>query len=808
MPTELHALPAESIHRLLGTKSLAEVPASICSLTKGDACVIWKPSRTLAEQSPPNCDTTVGRLYPYSSNFGSKEAIQHAGIALEIEQDTTGRFYRSGDHRSFDNDFRTKDCYSPSDNFVKAHNLQKVCLARFKMPDASKGDFVVSVYRQSNSADFSEEDSVYLEELSKFLPELYQRLVASQLQSAIVNVNGILRPRCSDAQQAEKPLQDLCQKLAELFHFREISIFMQSRISVGEDYSLVASTFPLELIPKNKYRASTEDGITGYCLKTKKLIWFHDLHNFQHPQRRIQIEKLFPGIQWSDGAAFGKLAKEMFGLAETDLNPPLPFVGVPVLGGDGNVLGLLRASLGANPFHFLQDQVDAFEIIAKEIGRWWDSMLYGVEQQRRGEVWKALDQTIRTQHDAFNNAKDIEKLIAATVQSIVEQPKFSLATFRRGNTECNLRVEAFALQEPITKLGRVIPPLGSLLPLAASKLPKPDTAQGFFVGKISRTADEIASAGSTEEVKTFHAMSRVLSCPVYFMGRLYGVLDVGFASELDFKIGQERIEQFVRLAARQLALFVRISESVAEAQAAIAKELRTNSVVTHQLRTPIETAYKTLRKLVLLKPAQWTETACKRLEETAGMVGKARSVTHTIDAFGKIVAAEQVEAHCKFVSANDAKKAVIEAALNVRAVSAEQMELEFKIEPEGWGMIELLWDDELAQQCLDAVISNAFKYSGVGELVAIFGEKQANHFIIRVVNTGPYIIRFEDLENCKKMDWRGPLARKQEGRGLGLWIVDHWMRAQGGKLEVYPTSKSTNETRIELWFARQLNERK
>lgn len=601
-----HNLSTERLHRLLETASLQEVAGSLCTLMNGDACVIWKPSRALADQIPSQCTEQMGHLYPYNSNFGIKEAIQHAGIPIELSQDTTGRFYRSESQRTFENDFLSKDAASPSDSFMRSHNLRKVCLARFKMPDSAKGDFVISLYRKSGSPDFSEEDSIRLAELARFLPKLYERLVASQLKSAIVKVNEILRSRCSDLDEAATPLGHLCKELAAFFNFHEISVFMRTHTSAVDRYHLKASTLPHSQIPKKEYRADVEDGLTGYTLAKRQLIWFHDLHSFAHPQRRAYVEKLYPGIKWSDGAAFGKLAKERFGLAQNDLRPTLPFLSVPVFGGTGNLSGVIRASLGANPFHFLQDQRDAFQIIANEIGRWWDST----------------------------------------------------------------------------------------------------------------------------------------------------------------------------------------------------RELDTNAVVTHQLRTPVRTAYKRLRQLTRLMPSQWNEAACKRLEEVAGMVRKARSVANTMDAIGQIVLGETVRAKCKVVTASDAKKAAIEAALNVRVMSEDEMKLDFTIEPDDWGESSLLWEDEFAQQCLDAVISNAFKYSAVGERVIIGSEETGQHFIIRVANTGRYVIRPEDVENCKKKDWRGPQADDQIGRGLGLWIADHWMRAQGGKLHICPTSKS-GETKIELWFARK-----
>ena len=272
----------------------------------GDACVIWKPSRTLSNSQRQNAIALSYRLYPYSSNFGSKQAIQHAGIPMGITKDTTGHFYQSGKDCYSKTTFPLKMQDSPSDLFMRVQNLKKVCLSRFKMPDSPKGDFVVAVYRQVDSEDFSENDSGRLRELAGFLPMLYQRLVASQLRLAIVKVNEILRPRCSNLKSAELPLANLCKELAVFFSSREISVFMCEGAPGVDEYRLYSSTLLRSEIPKHTYRADKNDGLTGYVLKTGKSVWFHDLHNFDperpgHLERRLQIECRYPGVTWTDG---------------------------------------------------------------------------------------------------------------------------------------------------------------------------------------------------------------------------------------------------------------------------------------------------------------------------------------------------------------------------------------------------------------------------------------------------------------------------------------------------------------------------
>jgi len=128
------------------------------------------------------------------------------------------------------------------------------------------------------------------------------------------------------------------------------------------------------------------------------------------------------------------------------------------------------------------------------------------------------------------------------------------------------------------------------------------------------------------------------------------------------------------------------------------------------------------------------------------------------------------------------------------------MNLTFRLEPDDWGKHLLQWEEDLAEQCLDAVISNAFKYSAMGEEIRIIGTSVGSYYSIKVINVGKYVIREEDVDKCKEQGWRSPQAYDQEGVGIGLWIANQWMIAQGGELKVHATNRA-QETQIELKFA-------
>lgn len=111
-------------------------------------------------------------------------------------------------------------------------------------------------------------------------------------------------------------------------------------------------------------------------------------------------------------------------------------------------------------------------------------------------------------------------------------------------------------------------------------------------------------------------------------------------------------------------------------------------------------------------------------------------------------------------------------------------------------------DRDLLWHAVNNLVDNATKYSYNGITIRIFGglTSRANRFHITVINRG-ICLEAADVSKAITRSWRSKDAARVvgEGSGIGLWIVDHIMRAHGGRLLLLPTD-GDGQTQVKLIF--------
>jgi heavy metal sensor kinase len=108
--------------------------------------------------------------------------------------------------------------------------------------------------------------------------------------------------------------------------------------------------------------------------------------------------------------------------------------------------------------------------------------------------------------------------------------------------------------------------------------------------------------------------------------------------------------------------------------------------------------------------------------------------------------------------------------------------------------------DELQlQRMLMNLIDNGIKYSSAGGMVAVSVEKDSDHAVIRVKDSGPGFSA-EEAEKIFDRFHRAPQARQQhsKGSGLGLSIARSIALAHGGKIKAERVAGSTSTFTVSL----------
>lgn len=108
----------------------------------------------------------------------------------------------------------------------------------------------------------------------------------------------------------------------------------------------------------------------------------------------------------------------------------------------------------------------------------------------------------------------------------------------------------------------------------------------------------------------------------------------------------------------------------------------------------------------------------------------------------------------------------------------KELELSLKVPP-----TTITADQELLDTVWDNVVTNAMKYSNVGDSISIDVEQHESsiHVIIRDTGIG---ISVEDLPHITDRFYRADPSRHQEGTGLGLAIVEEIVKRHGGSMTI------------------------
>jgi signal transduction histidine kinase len=145
-------------------------------------------------------------------------------------------------------------------------------------------------------------------------------------------------------------------------------------------------------------------------------------------------------------------------------------------------------------------------------------------------------------------------------------------------------------------------------------------------------------------------------------------------------------------------------------------------------------------------------------------------------------------------------KLLIETCLDNRVLASKRRRVGFNVQADSFAILEtgeLFVDLDLLEQAFNNIMDNAFKYSYRNTTIQVTGASAGAFFCLVISNEGVTLAE-KDVGRVRERGWRAEEAESVvgEGSGIGLWVVDHIMKAHSGRLEILPTNRGRTEVRL------------
>jgi signal transduction histidine kinase len=321
---------------------------------------------------------------------------------------------------------------------------------------------------------------------------------------------------------------------------------------------------------------------------------------------------------------------------------------------------------------------------------------------------------------------------------------------------------------------------------------KPPSSAGAYVvqtGELYLNPD--TSDPNYYYSKTFPSTRRVIVAPINVAGKVFGVVDIRGTGNREFPRYATKIAEIL---SQQLGLYHYLLKTFADLESFRRNQAQTFEDFTHQLKSPILQVHARSQACLRLAlpdtPA--SESLRTQLRAVRGLAAKAKTVSQSLSLFADLAAGKALRPTLTRLSA-DFVRTVIEAADDQQCTLDPERQLHFQVEREGFEILrtyDVLAETNLLLQAINNLLDNAAKYSFPKTVVKISaGITASGRFHITVVNNGLGMGR-EEIRKCLERGWRSQGAKEVtgEGSGIGLWIVDHIMKAHQGEILIIPTT--------------------
>lgn len=734
---------------------------------------------------------------------------------LPIDDSISGRAITSGQFESVESieDSRT----GLRRDILRDLGIQELGAIPIELDEGQLG--ALTLYRRDRRG-WSEQDKTQLRNFAPLVSALYAALHNRVSSSVLQEANQLFRrfrsnmPQSANSRQAAKEaLTDVVQLIQRTFSSLEVSVFLRDPDTDGAKVPLVATTWDRPG-QNTRYTLRSRKGPTAWVLRNKKPIAIFDVPTTAAHAR--VLENKHRGLKFSKLERLFHLARGHEQMKPHKELPPLGFMAVPIMHGS-EPYGVIRCFAPTqSPFFFSKKDVALLEILASLIADFWTSLLEQQRTEEEKQTWQSLisglEELNRFTQEELARATDTppaammrqaliitnraipsaEILDVRLVDSEKQELHFAATfghTWQQGSEE----------EQSDRKNKRF--PIGEDPPKSAGDW----VMQNQRLYKVtSPKLDKIYSP-------TFNQATNVYVAPIIEGQWILGVLDLRTSNPKGFP---KNADQAATLIGQQLGLCLgvtnaaqrlreaaqKLQQSLNEQQEHRRQEMQVYEDLSHQLRTPVQHGHERIRALLAHEVPKDKEDW--NLRAIRGLSRKAVRVVSSMHIFADLAHRRSLKADLQPLDSNYLITLLIENAADTKLLAGPS-NIHFKVKTRPFEDLEdqlpqFHADRNLLEQAIANILDNARKYSLQSTDVIISGGLTGGkRLYISVINVG-LKIEGHHVKKLTQRLWRDPEAEEftGEGAGIGLWIVEHIMKAHRGELEIIPTRDGKTEFRI------------
>jgi len=750
----------------------------VTNLVRGHGCVLWQFDQHRATTSQGGHFFVVAQWFPKVSPYASHDLSVSSDVGKAVF--TLAPVISASPLSENDHPFVVRD------------RLLSYCTVPLTFADAALG--ALSVYR--NTPDPFEPAQIdQLLELASLTPELFQTIRDKLSYHLLKELNSILNDGDTGAGDNTAPehlMETVTGRISAAFQCLETSIFLRNPYLPGELFQLMATTLENGHM-KRQYRGDYDEGLTGWVLKRGQPVSIFDLSHFERDRDSIRRE--YPRLRWNDSAKVETAVRKHFGLQPHHTLPPMSFMAAPIIEHD-EVLGVIRCCTATKgPAYFAERERDLLRLAADQIGQSWRGWLVRREMREENRSWRTLVNGISKANDLaeaeFDQDEPSENTVFGEVLKVIaaaipETDTLDIRTMDPATEEYRLVVTHGTAwtQGPRQQVSQ----------LRNSRLPMTDI-DTLEVKAIREQCIVISSDESQLNVQRvlFPLTRHVALAPLRSKGRTTGLLEIRAEGSHGFP---KYTEPMLQVVTQQLNLYQSLAEIVRRRRALerqqvmdLTKQTQIYQDLSHQLRSPIIQAYARIQSALRIDPID--DRLRLKLLKIRGLCGKAKRVTLGVKLFVDLASRQPINTASEVLRTEKLVPMLLEAASDHELMVEPERGLHFEVDRRSFDVLDrrmVRADFDLLEQAVNNLIDNAGKYSYSNTTVRIAGGVTGkDRFYVAVTNNG-IPIRSDEIQKCVERGWRSQEAQAVtgEGSGIGLWLVDHIMRAQGGGLVINP----------------------